>query len=123
MTRTVKTIALLAVIAGLLRAGMRAMAADDGAGRDFVYVCTDGGAGGYEAFPDVCRRKDGTLMCVFYAGYGHVALPNNMLPNGGRIVYCTSADEGRTWSPPQILFDGPNDDRDPSIAQLRDGRL
>ncbi|HOI44868.1 MAG TPA: hypothetical protein PLX50_04585, partial [Candidatus Aminicenantes bacterium] len=26
---------------------------------DFVYVCRDAGAGGYEAFPDVCRLRDG----------------------------------------------------------------
>jgi hypothetical protein len=90
---------------------------------DFTYVCTDAGAGAYEAFPDVCRLSDGRLMCVFYAGYGHVALPNEQLPKGGRIVYCTSDDEGRTWSPAQILYDGPEDDRDPSIAQTASGRL
>ena len=64
----------------------------------FVYVCKDAGAGGYEAFPDVCRLSDGRLMCAFYAGYGHVALPNDQLPNGGRIAYCMSSDEGQTWS-------------------------
>jgi Neuraminidase (sialidase) len=88
-----------------------------------VHVCQDAGAGGYEAFPDVCRRKDGQLMCVFYAGYGHVSLPNAELPRGGRICYCTSADEGKTWSASQTLFDGEHDDRDPSITQLKDGRL
>ncbi|REK10442.1 MAG: exo-alpha-sialidase [Planctomycetota bacterium] len=90
---------------------------------DFVYVCQDAGAGAYEAFPDVCRLKDGRLMCVFYAGYGHVALPSEELPKGGRICYAISSDEGRTWSPAQTLYDGPHDDRDPSIAQLTSGRL
>ncbi len=89
----------------------------------YVFVCTDAGAGAYEAFPDVCRLKDGRLMCVFYAGYGHVALPNEQLPKGGRISYCTSDDEGKTWSDAKVLYDGPNDDRDPSITQLKDGRL
>jgi sialidase-1 len=89
----------------------------------FVYVCEDAGAGGYEAFPDVCRLSDGRLMCVFYAGYGHVAMPNAKLPKGGRIAYCTSADEGRTWTRAQTLYDGPDDDRDPSIVQLRSGRI
>lgn len=93
------------------------------AGKDFVYVCQDAGAGAYEAFPDVCRMKDGRLMCVFYAGYGHVALPNEKLPLGGRISACYSSDEGRTWTPAVTLYDGPDDDRDPSITQLRDGRL
>lgn len=91
--------------------------------RSYVYVCQDAGAGGYEAFPDVCRLADGRLMCVFYAGYGHVAMPNDQLPLGGRVSYCISEDEGRTWSDAQTLYDGPDDDRDPSIAQLSDGRL
>ena len=34
-----------------------------------------------------------------------------------------SGDEGRTWSPPAVLFDGPFDDRDPHIAQMRDGTV
>ncbi len=91
--------------------------------RNWIHVCTDAGAGAYEAFPDVCRMADGRLICVFYAGYGHVAMPNDNLPKGGRISDCVSADEGRTWSPAKTLFDGPNDDRDPSIVQLKDGRL
>src|SRR5205823_11944878 len=28
-------------------------------------------AGGYAAFPDLCRTKSGDLLCVFYSGYGH----------------------------------------------------
>lgn len=91
--------------------------------QDHVYVCQDAGAGGYEAFPDVCRLNDGRLMCVFYAGYGHVALPNNQLPKGGRIACCVSSDMGRTWGDAETLYDGPDDDRDPSIVQLKDGRL
>jgi predicted neuraminidase len=91
--------------------------------KDFVHVCQDAGAGAYEAFPDVCRLKDGRLMCVFYAGYGHVSLPNEAHPKGGRIACCYSSDEGKTWTPAETLYDGPNDDRDPSITQLKDGRL
>lgn len=90
---------------------------------DYVYVCEDAGAGGYEAFPDVCRLQDGRLMCVFYAGYGHIALPNDQLPKGGRISYCLSSDEGATWSAAETLYDGPDDDRDPSIVQLKNGRM
>jgi len=89
----------------------------------FVYVCQDAGAGGYEAFPDVCRLNDGRLMAVFYAGYGHVALPNEQLPKGGRISYCISSDEGRTWTAAKTLYDGPDDDRDPSIVQLKSGKM
>jgi len=89
----------------------------------FVHVCTDGGAGGYEAFPDVCRLSDGQLMCAFYAGYDHLSLPTAELPRGGRIAYSRSHDEGRTWSRAKVLYDGPLDDRDPSLCQLSDGRL
>ncbi len=93
------------------------------AGRDFVYVCRDGGAGGYEAFPDVCRLQDGRLICVFYASYGHVGLPNDRWPKGGRIDCAFSGDEGKTWTKARTLYDGPDDDRDPSIVQLPSGRL
>lgn len=92
-------------------------------GRDFVYVCRDGGNGAYEAFPDVCRLKDGRLICVFYAGWTHVSLPDAAHPKGGRIAAVYSSDEGKTWSAPSIVYDGPNDDRDPSIVQLSDGRI
>ena len=71
-------------------------------------------AGPYQAFPDVCRLPSGDLACVFYAGYGHVSLPNAEWPRGGRVCLVQSSDEGRTWSPPRVLFDGPQDDRDPA---------
>lgn len=92
-------------------------------GREFVTVCRDGRAGGYEAFPDVCRLGDGRLMAVFYAGYDHVSLPTARWPEGGRIAYVLSSDEGRTWSSPRLLYDGPDDDRDPSIVELPSGKL
>jgi pimeloyl-ACP methyl ester carboxylesterase len=89
----------------------------------FVYVCRDAGAGGYQAFPDVCRLPDGRLMAAFYAGYGHLAAPNAQWPKGGRISYCISSDEGHTWSRAETLFDGFEDNRDPSLVQLKSGRV
>ena len=80
-------------------------------------------AGTYQAFPDVCRAKNGDLLCVFYAGYGHVSLPKPGWPRGGRICLVRSRDEGRTWSPPRRLLDSPLDDRDPHIAAMRYGTL
>ncbi len=122
-----KSVAFLfaaATVSGLLfSTPARCLSGDNAPSRDFVIVCADAGAGGYEAFPDVCRLADGRLMAVFYAGYGHVAMPNDKLPRGGRISYCTSSDEGKTWSKAETLYDGPNDDRDPSLVQLADGRL
>ncbi|MCC6234894.1 MAG: exo-alpha-sialidase [Verrucomicrobiales bacterium] len=91
--------------------------------RPFVTVCSEGGAGGYEAFPDVCRLADGRLFCVFYASYTHVGVPSREWPLGGRISACWSTNEGRSWSRPVTLLDTPADDRDPSITSLRDGHL
>ncbi len=120
-----KTQLFLAVLAFTVLSwtGHAQNAAPGGLDAPFVHVCTDAGAGAYEAFPDVCRLSDGRLMCVFYAGYGHVAMPNEKLPKGGRVSCCTSSDEGKTWTPAQVVYDGPDDDRDPSIAQLKSGKL
>lgn len=93
---------------------------------DDVRILSRGGASGtYQAFPDLCRLRNGDLLCVFYAGYGHVSLPDRSKgwPEGGRICSVRSRDEGRTWSEPEILFDDDNDNRDPHIAQLNDGTL
>ncbi|MBN2292176.1 MAG: exo-alpha-sialidase [Pirellulales bacterium] len=86
-------------------------------------VCSDAGAGAYEAFPDVCRMRSGELICVFYAGYGHVSDPKQRLPKGGRIAMCRSKDDGRTWSPAKTIVDTPIDDRDSSIIELPSGDL
>lgn len=80
-------------------------------------------AGPYQSFPDACRLPNGDIACVFYAGYGHISLPNQTWPRGGRICIVRSKDEGQTWSQPEILFDGPLDDRDPHLAAMQDGTL
>src|SRR5947209_7762619 len=80
-------------------------------------------AGTYQAFPDICRLTNGELLCVFYAGYQHISLPKDAWQKGGRIGMVRSSDEGKTWSEPSVLFDGPIDDRDPSIAQMSDGSV
>ncbi|MBM4048479.1 MAG: exo-alpha-sialidase [Planctomycetes bacterium] len=91
--------------------------------KPYQIVCSDGGGGAYEAFPDLCRLKNGDLLCVFYEGYGHVSLPNEQLPKGGRVCSVRSSDEGRTWGKAEIVADTPFDDRDPHICQLSDGTL
>jgi sialidase-1 len=80
-------------------------------------------AGTYQAFTDICRLNNGDLLCVFYAGYGHISLPKEGWPKGGRICMVRSSDEGKTWTPPQVAYDSPLDDRDPHIAQMRDGTV
>jgi sialidase-1 len=89
----------------------------------WVSLCTDAGAGAYEAFPDICRTPTGELLCVFYAGYAHVSVPNDALPKGARICLCRSTDNGVTWSPAEVVVDSPIDDRDPSITRLPNGEL
>lgn len=116
-------IAVLILVFSVGAADQKQSASRSSGEKDFVFVAKDAGAGGYEAFPDVCRLNDGRLMAVFYAGYGHVSLPNGPWPKGGRICFCLSSDEGRTWTKPRLLYDGPDDDRDPSIVQLQSGRL
>jgi hypothetical protein len=98
---------------------------------EYVVVCGDAGAGGYEAFPDVCLRRSGEMVCVFYAGFGHVSLPGYgpggklppECPKAGRISSVRSVDYGRTWSKPEVVVDSPLDDRDPSIVELPGGEL
>ncbi len=80
-------------------------------------------AGTYQAFPDACRLKNGDILAVFYAGYGHVSLPTKDWPRGGRICMVRSRDEGKTWSPPAVLYDDEIDNRDPHVAQLADGTV
>ena len=86
-------------------------------------VCSGEAAGGYAAFPDLCRLPDGELFCVFYSGYGHVSTPNARRPKGGRIMAVRSADDGQSWSAPTVVIDTPQDDRDPSVSCLKDGTL
>ncbi len=90
---------------------------------DYRVVCADAGAGGYEAFPDLCRCANGDLLCAFYAGHAHISLPGRALPRGARIAFVRSSDEGLTWSPPRTLADTPWDDRDPSLTCLRNGTV
>jgi len=86
-------------------------------------VCSGEAAGGYAAFPDVCRLRNGDLFCVFYSGYGHVSTPNAKWPKGGRIMAVRSSNNGHSWSKPVVVMDTDRDDRDPSVACLKDGTL
>ena len=66
------------------------------------------------AFPDVARLKNGNLMVVYREGGDHYET--------GRLMKTFSADNGESWSMPEILYDDPVfDDRDPSITVLRSG--
>ena len=81
------------------------------AGRSFVTVCADGGAGAYEAFPDVCRLADGRLQCVFFDNAGAyldaetdvIELKDGTLfaalrgGKGAPMHSSRSSDRGRSW--------------------------
>src|SRR5438552_1706663 len=86
-------------------------------------VCSREAAGGYAAFPDVCRLPNGELFCVFYSGYGHISTPSAKWPKGGRIMAVRSSDNGQSWNKPLVVIDTDQDDRDPSVACLKDGTL
>jgi Neuraminidase (sialidase) len=86
-------------------------------------VCSNEAAGGYAAFPDLCRLPNGDLYCVFYSGSGHVSTPNAAWPRGGRIMAVRSSDNGQTWGKPVVVMDTDQDDRDPLVACLRGGTL
>jgi Neuraminidase (sialidase) len=86
-------------------------------------VCSGEATGGYAAFPDICRLRNGDLFCVFYSGYGHVSMPSPRWPKGGRIMAVRSSDSGQSWSKPVVIIDTAQDDRDPSVAYLKDGTL
>ena len=86
-------------------------------------VCSDAGAGAYEAFPDLCQLKSGELLCLFLAGYGHISNPTKNLPRGGWIAMCRSTDNGKTWFKAEKIIDTAIDDRDASIIALPNGEL
>ncbi len=68
------------------------------------------------AFPGVTELPDGELVVVCREGDAHVC------PRGS-IVLTRSRDGGKTWSPREVVFDSPSDERDPAILCLADGTL
>src|SRR5882724_5430375 len=70
--------------------------------------------GGY--FPVLIRLKNGELMAVLRGGAPHIGVK-------GRLDLVRSKDDGKTWSKPWTVVDGPEDDRNPALGQLRDGTL
>lgn len=63
----------------------------------------------YFAWPTVARLQDGRLAMVA-SGFRM----KHVCPFG-KVVMCTSDDEGQTWSRPAVVMDTPLDDRDAGI--------
>jgi hypothetical protein len=92
---------------------------------------------------DVTRLANGELMYVHSAGYWHVSFAtpvvlranliepykkmgfdlNHKAPTGGRIMACRSSDNGKTWSKPKTLYDGPRDSGPSATFTTRRGTV
>jgi sialidase-1 len=71
----------------------------------------------YNGWPTVCRRANGQLVVTCSGGReGHVC-------PFGRIEMMTSDNEGKSWSYPRVLLDGPIDDRDSGVLETAKGTL
>lgn len=71
----------------------------------------------YHGWPTLTRRKNGELWLVFSGGRESHVCPF------GRLEAMRSKDGGKTWGWPQVLSDGPIDDRDAGIVETAKGSL
>ncbi|RLS35579.1 MAG: exo-alpha-sialidase [Planctomycetota bacterium] len=71
----------------------------------------------YHGWPTLIRRANGELLLSFSGGReGHVC-------PFGRLELMRSKDNGVNWSWPQVVYDGPIDDRDAGLAETKAGSL
>ena len=71
----------------------------------------------YHGWPTLTRRKNGELLLVFSGGRESHVCPF------GRVELMRSKDDGRSWSWPQVLIDGPIDDRDAGVVETAQGSI
>ncbi|HET6425779.1 MAG TPA: sialidase family protein [Planctomycetaceae bacterium] len=71
----------------------------------------------YHGWPTLTRRQNGELWLVFSGGRESHVCPF------GRLEAMRSKDGGKTWGWPQVLYDGPSDDRDAGIVETAKGTL
>lgn len=72
---------------------------------------------GYFGWPTLTKMDDGTLVAAA-SGFR-----NAHLCPYGRNVFCTSTDEGLTWTSPRVVNDSPFDDRDTGAICLGGEKL
>ena len=70
--------------------------------------------GGY--FPVIARLQNGDIAAVIRGGGAHIG-------REGRLDLVFSSDDGETWSAPQTVVEGPDDDRNPALGVAEDGTL
>lgn len=90
---------------------------------NYKIISKEGSSGEYQAFTDAYKLKNGDIVCVFYAGDGHITYPSDNFPKSGRICLVRSKDNGKTWSAPETIFDDDADNRDPHISQMSNGTI
>lgn len=71
----------------------------------------------YHGWPTLTRRRNGELLLVFSGGRESHVCPF------GRLELMRSQDDGRTWRWPQVLLDGPIDDRDAGVLETAKGTI
>jgi sialidase-1 len=71
----------------------------------------------YHGWPTLAKRKDGELLLAFSGGRETHLCPF------GRLEWMRSKDEGKTWGWPQVLYDGPIDDRDAGVVETAKGSI
>lgn len=71
----------------------------------------------YHGWPTLARRKNGELLLVFSGGREKHVCPF------GRVELMRSHDDGKSWGWPQVLIDGPIDDRDAGVVETANGSI
>lgn len=71
----------------------------------------------YHGWPTLARRANGELLVAFSGGRESHVCPF------GRVELMRSKDNGVTWGWPQVLYDGPIDDRDAGVVETKAGSL
>jgi len=71
----------------------------------------------YCGWPTMERRKNGELLVVYNGGREAHVCPF------GQIHLMRSSDDGNTWQRPDILVDGPLDERDGGVIETRRGTI
>lgn len=71
----------------------------------------------YHGWPTLARRKNGELLLAFSGGRESHVCPF------GRLELMRSKDNGLTWGWPQVIYDGPIDDRDAGVLETPRGSI
>lgn len=71
----------------------------------------------YGGWPTLALRRSGELWVVWSGGREAHVCPF------GQVHAMTSRDQGRTWTWPRVLLDGPLDDRDAGVVETAAGAL